>query len=136
VKATRALLPSSLMAETIYVGNASADAAFDRGWLLGHFKPLDDARHSDDVEIRWAVHLRGDQRPQWVTGETRSAMLVLISGRFRVDLPGRSVLLAEQGDYVVFHGISHSWHAEEASVVLGVRWPSVPGYAAADEQQQ
>ena len=63
-------------------------------------------------------------------------MLVLISGRFRVDLPGRSVLLAEQGDYVVFHGISHSWCAEDASVVLGIRWPSVPGYAAADEQRQ
>jgi hypothetical protein len=44
--------------------------------------------------------------------------------------------LARQGDYVVFHGVSHSWHAEEASVVLAVRWPSVPGYAATDGQQQ
>ena len=78
----------------------------------------------------------GDQRPQWVAGEKRSALLLLISGRFRVDLPGRGVRLAQQGDYVVFHGVSHSWHAEEASVVLAVRWPSVPGYAAADEQQQ
>jgi hypothetical protein len=39
----------------------------------------------------------------------------------RADLPGRSVLLAGPGDYVVFHGVSHSWHAEEASVVLAVR---------------
>jgi hypothetical protein len=124
------------MAEPIYVGNAVADAAVDRGWLLGHFKPVDDARHSDDVEIRWAVHPPGDQRPQWVAGEKRSALLLLISGRFRVDLPGRSVLLAQQGDYVVFHGVSHSWYAEEASVVLAVRWPSVPGYTATDEQQQ
>ena len=112
------------------------DAAVDRGWLLGDFKPVDDARHSDDVEIRWAVHPPGDQRPQWVAGEKRSALILLISGRFRVDLPGRSVLLAQQGDYVVFHGVSHSWYAEETSVVLGVRWPSVPGYAATDEQQQ
>ena len=124
------------MAEPIYVGNAAVDAAVDRGWLLGHFKPVDDARHSDDVEIRWAVHPPGDQRPRWVAGEKRSAMLLLISGRFRVDLPGRSVLLAQQGDYVVFHGVSHSWHAEEASVVQAVRWPSVPGYAATDGQQQ
>jgi hypothetical protein len=124
------------MAEPIYVGNAGVDAAVDRGWLLGHFKPVDDARHSDDVEIRWAIHPSGDQRPQWVAGEKRSALLLLISGRFRVDLPGRSVLLAQQGDYVVFHGVSHSWHAEEASVVLAVRWPSVLGYAATDGQQQ
>jgi len=124
------------MAEPIYAGNAVVDAPVDRGWLLGHFKPVDDARHSDDVEIRWAVHPPGDQRPRWVAAEKRTAMLLLISGRFRVDLPGRSVLLAQQGDYVVFHGVSHSWYAEEASVVLAVRWPSVPGYATTDEQQQ
>lgn len=122
------------MAETIYVGNAAADAPVDRGWLLGHFKPAGDARHSDDVEIKWAIHPQGDQRPQWVAGEKRSALLLLVSGRFRVELPGRRVLLAQQGDYVVFHGVSHSWHAEEASVVLAIRWPSIPGYAIPGQQ--
>jgi mannose-6-phosphate isomerase-like protein (cupin superfamily) len=116
------------MTEQIYVGNAAADAPAGRGWLLGHFQPDGDPRRSDDVEIKWAIHPRGDRRAQWVTGEQRSAALILISGRFRVELPGRSVLLAEQGDYVVFHGVSHSWHAEEASVVVAVRWPSLPGY--------
>ena len=124
------------MASSIYVGNAGLDAQQDRGWLLGHFKPGDDPRHSGDVEVKWAIHPEGDQRPQWVAGERRSALLLLISGRFRVELPGRSVLLAEQGDYVVFHGVSHSWHAEQASVVLAVRWPSVPGYAVTDPEQQ
>jgi len=121
--------------KTIYVGNAAADALVDRGWLLGHFKPADDARHSDGVEVKWAIHPEGDQRRQWVAGEQRSALLLLVSGRFRVDLPGRSVVLAQQGDYVVFHGLSHSWHAERASVVIAVRWPSIPGYAT-DERQQ
>jgi len=110
------------------------DAPVDRGWLLGHFKPAGDARHSDDVEIKWAIHPQGDQRPQWVAGEKRSALPLLISGRFRVELPEHSVLLAQQGGYVVFHGVSHSWHAEEASVVLAVRWPSIPGYAVPDQQ--
>jgi len=64
-----------------------------------------------------------------VAGEERSALVMLISGRFRLEFPGRSVLLARQGDYVVFRQVSHSWHAEEASVVLVVRWPSIPGYA-------
>jgi len=120
------------MEDQIYVGNATADAPADRGWLLGHFKPADDARHSDDVEIKWGIHAPGDQRAQWVAGEKRTAVLILVSGRFRVELPGRSVLLARQGDYVVFHGVSHSWHAEEESVVMSVRWPSVPGYAVPD----
>lgn len=125
----RALLASFLMAEKVYVGNAAADAPGNRGWLLGHFRPPDDVRHSAAVEIKWGVHPRGDRRAQWVSGEQRTAMIVLVSGRFRVELPGRCVLLAQQGDYVVFDGVDHSWRAEEDSVVLAVRWPSIPGYA-------
>ena len=49
--------------------------------------------------------------------------------------PYRDVVLAKQGDYVVFHGVGHSWYAEEESVILGVRWPSVPGYAIAGADQ-
>lgn len=88
------------------------------------------------MEIKWGVHPSGDQRAQWVRGEERTALLVLISGRFRVELPGRSVLLERQGDYVVWgHGVDHSWVAEEESVVLTVRWPSVPGYAVPEKEQ-
>lgn len=118
------------------MGSAVADAPRSRGWLLGHFRPLSDARHSDDVEVKWGSHPAGDQRPEWVAGERRSALVLLISGRFRVELPGRDVVLAEQGDYVVFQGVSHSCYAEEASVVLVVRWPSIRGFAAPDEGRQ
>lgn len=126
------LLASRPVAENVYVGNADADAMGDRGWLLGHFTSPGDVRHSTDVEVKWGRHPRGDERARWVTGERRTALLMLISGRFRVELPGRSVLLAKQGDYVVWGpGVDHSWYAEEESVVLTVRWPSVPGYAVA-----
>jgi mannose-6-phosphate isomerase-like protein (cupin superfamily) len=124
------LLASGSVNDSVYVGNAGKDAALDRGWILGHFKDADDPRHSADVEIKWGVHPPGDERARWVSGEERTALLVLISGRFRVELPGRSVLLEQQGDYVVWgRGVDHSWYAEEESVVLTVRWPSVPGYA-------
>lgn len=118
------------MTDNLYVGNATVDAAGDRGWLLGHFKPLTDARHSEDVEIKWGVHEQGDERAKWATGEIRTALLVLISGRFRMEFPGRDVVLATQGDYVLWGpGVDHSWYAEEESIVMTVRWPSVPGYA-------
>ena len=71
---------------------------------------------------------RGDKREQWVTAESRTAAIFLVSGRFRVDLPDRSVVLDRPGAYVVFAGVGHSWEAEEDSTILGVRWPSVPGY--------
>lgn len=114
----------------VYVGNAHTDGSGDRGWLLGHFKSPGDLRHSTDVEIKWSTHPVGDERATWVTGEQRTALLVLVSGRFRVELRHRSVLLSEQGDYVIWGpGVDHSYRAEEESVVMTVRWPSVPGYA-------
>lgn len=65
------------------------------------------------MDGRRAAHrpARADQRP------------------FRLEFPRGDVVLAEQGDYVVWgRGVDHSWEAEEESVVLTVRWPSVPGY--------
>ncbi|RZU75193.1 hypothetical protein EV384_3725 [Micromonospora kangleipakensis] len=117
------------MDDSVYVGNAGVDGATDTGWLLGHFRPPGDVRHSTEVEVKWGVHPAGEARAQWATGERRTALLVLISGRFRVELPDRTVVLGTPGDYVVWgRGVDHSWYAERESVVLTVRWPSVPGY--------
>ncbi|MCS0603714.1 signal peptidase I [Streptomyces sp. LP11] len=125
------------MEDGVYVGHAGKDAALDRGWLLGHFKEPGDPRHSDAVEVKWGVHPRGERRARWVRGEVRTALLVLVSGRFRLEFPGREVLLAEQGDYAVWgQGVDHSWVAEEDSVVLTVRWPSVAGYAVETAAEQ
>ena len=91
--------------------------------------PAGGVRHSGAVEIKWGMHSAGDQRAEWVTGETRTALIILVRGKFRLDFPDRSVVLGEEGDYVVFDGVDHSWYAEEESVIVGVRWPSIPGYA-------
>lgn len=120
------------MTATIYTGSAAEDALDNRGWLLGHFMPDTDLRHSTEVEVKWGAHPQGDERANWVTAETRTALIVLVSGRFRINFRDRSVLLAQQGDYVVFSGVDHSWFAEEESIILGVRWPSIPGYAVQD----
>ena len=122
------VLLSRAVTDHAYTGNAQIDGAARRGWILGHFMPAGDIRHSEDLEIRWAIHQPGERRAQWVADERRSTAIILISGRFKVELPGRSIVLSEQGDYVVFHGISHSWEAETRCVIVGIRWPSVSGY--------
>ncbi|MGK5558145.1 signal peptidase I [Actinomadura kijaniata] len=114
--------------KNVYTGKAGPDAATDHGWLLGHFKPEDDLRHSTEVEIKWGVHRKGDRRAEWTTDDKRTALLVLISGRFVLEFPDGDVELAEQGDYVLWHQVDHSWRAEEESTVMTVRWPSVPGH--------
>lgn len=117
------------MDESVYVGNAGVDGASNAGWLLGHFMPAgQDIRHSTDVEVKWGVHPAGESRAKWVTDERRSALLVLINGRFRVELPDRTVRLTLPGDYVVWVGVGHSWYAETDATVLTVRWPSIAGY--------
>ena len=122
------------MTEAIFVGKAPADGALNAGWVLGHFLPEDDLRHSTAVEVKWGVHAAGDRRAQWVRGEERITLAVLVSGRFRLEFPGRSAPLAEPGDYVLWgKGVDHSWEAEQDSVVLIVRWPSVPGYRVEPE---
>jgi hypothetical protein len=120
-----AMLPSPDMAEVIYTGNAAANTAA-RGWLLGYFMPASDARHSEDVEVKWGIHPEGENRTEWSTDYGRTTLSVLVSGRFRIDFPDRTVVLAEQGDYVLFHGVGHSWHAEEAATLITIRWPSLP----------
>ena len=34
---------------------------------------------------------------------------------------------------VMLHRVGHSWRAEADSVLLSVRWPSVPGYAVPEQ---
>ena len=117
------------MSDGVYVGDAGLDGGRNSGWLLGHFMPAG-LLHSADVEVKWGVHPAGDRRAAWATGEVRTALLVLIRGEFDIELRDRTVLLRSPGDYVVWGpGQDHSWHAwVPDTVVLTVRWPSVPGW--------
>ena len=117
------------MADNWYAGNAEDDAGQHRGWLLGHFidPAAGSARATEALEVKWGIHPGGQQRPEWTTGEQRSTLVLLVSGKFRVDLTAGSITMDRQGDYVTWGpGIDHSWQAEQDSVVITVRWPSVP----------
>ena len=112
-----------------YSGNATDESEDYRGWLVGHF--IDSShgpvRQTTNLEIKWGIHPTGQKRPEWTEGEERSTLVILVSGRFRVDLSGGSVTLERQGDYLTWGpGIDHSWQAEADSVVITVRWPSIP----------
>lgn len=116
------------MADNWYAGNATADGDPYRGWLLGHFISDETAaRKTEALEIKWGVHAAGDQRPEWTSGEERTTLVIMVRGKFRVDLSVGNILLEREGDYATWGpGIEHSWQAEEDSVVITVRWPSIP----------
>jgi hypothetical protein len=114
--------------DTWYTGNANDDADKHRGWLLGHFiSPPDGVRTTDALEVKWGIHPAGQQRADWTVGEQRTTLLLLVSGRFRLDSSLSSVTLQRQGDYAVWGpGVDHAWEAEADSIVITVRWPSIP----------
>ncbi len=110
-----------------YVGNAVRDGEDHRGWIIGHFLRDEDARKSEGVEIKWGVHTSGEERASWQGDESRTTVVLLVKGRFRVDLSVDTFVLEQEGDYAMWGpGIGHSWQAEEDSVVVTVRWPSGP----------
>ena len=115
------------MGENWYVGNAQEDAQGHRGWFIGHFLgEADGVRASRDVEVKWGLHPAGEGREEWVTGEQRTTLLLLVSGRFRINLSEGSFVLENEGDYALWGpGIDHHWQAEKDTVVITVRWPSV-----------
>lgn len=111
---------------SIETGNAVVDSTETRGWFVGHF--IDQAlglRHSDDVELKWGVHKAGEAREEWVTGETRTAIAILVSGESEMEFRDQTIKLSQAGDYVMWgEGTDHKWRIIQDSVVLTIRWPS------------
>ena len=109
----------------IHSGNAVEAGRATRGWLMGHFAkgPL----QSHDLEVKWWTHPKGDARPDWSPPSSVRTLNVLISGKFVLVFPEREVTLEKEGDFVLFGpGVAHSFRSLEDSLVLTVRWPSLP----------
>jgi hypothetical protein len=117
-----------VVADNWYAGNAGTDGDPYRGWLVGHFiAPDGGTRQTDTLEIKWGIHPAGEHRVEWTTGEDRTTIVIMVRGRFRVDLSVGTVTLEREGDYATWGpGIEHSWQAEEDSIVITIRWPSLP----------
>ena len=91
-------------------GNALSDGADQRGWLIGHFMDPGTIRHSESVEVKWAFHPRGEERPEWVTGETCTTLVVLVADAVEIQLSEGVEVLADQGDYAMWGaGVDHSF---------------------------
>lgn len=112
--------------QNIHVGNAELDGRNTRGWIVGNFIPEGCIRHSDDVEVKWAVHKAGTGRDDWVEGEHRTTVCILVSGKAAVEFLDREpVILEKAGDYVMWGvGVSHKRKALEDCVTVTIRWPS------------
>lgn len=117
------------MSPNVVKGNASQEGKSRWGWFMGHFiNPGDDPRSTSALEVKWGVHKAGDSRSEWAKNDQATTLSILINGRFRLQFPEQELLLANEGDYVLWSpGVPHCWHSEEDSTILTVRWPSYSG---------
>ncbi len=115
-------------ANGVLSGNAG-DAPDHHGWFVGHFIPgPTDPRSTGDLEVKWSVYAGGETRAAWGANREATTLAVLVRGRFRLRFPDGEVLLEREGDYALWEpGVPHHWQAEGPTIVLSIRWPSLPG---------
>ena len=113
----------------ITTGNATETGQGHWGWMLGHFMPAAAPELiTGDVEVQWANLPAGARRAEWGYNAQAHTLAMLVRGRFHLHFPERDVLLTGEGDYVLWEpGVPHFWEAEEDTLIVTVRWPSVPG---------
>jgi mannose-6-phosphate isomerase-like protein (cupin superfamily) len=109
-------------------GNVAGASKDTRGWFLGHFVSGDNnPLRTSELELKWYTHARGETRNEWAPGNPVKTLNILIRGHFILLFPDREIALEKEGDFVLFGpGVPHSFRSEHESLVLTVRWPSLP----------
>ena len=80
-----------------------------------------------DIEIKWGNHKAEETKGVFATNSSATTLGILIKGKFTISFENRDVVLNSEGDYVLFPaGVAHSWTANEDSLIITVRWPSIP----------
>ncbi len=99
-----------------------------KGWFLGCFMGKNPDFLSDDVEVKWARHPKGEIRNGYDAKVPTKTLVILISGNCVVRFAefNQESVLAKLGDYVFFDAstTSHVSEMREDSLLLTVRYPS------------
>src|SRR5215212_4024234 len=134
---------SAFRTATLETGNAAETGATSRGWFVGDLRAWAEARSEAlelagslrqcaQLEVKWLVHPPGDRRTTWADRDRSITLSVLVDGEmtldFRSDDDARSVHLARQGDYVIWHGptFAHVWRTDTGCTIVTIRWRIEP----------
>lgn len=126
------------MKDLIIEGNINKEKQIienQKGWIFGHFVPKKSKFSifkNKNFEVHWGSRKKGDSNENVVYNETSYTLGILLKGKISIILyknkkEKKEYLLQKEGDYLVFGpGVPHDWIALKDSLILGVRWPSVP----------
>lgn len=87
--------------------------------------------HQTGVELKWGIHKPGESRPGGFASHATTTISVLIYGvlvtTLRIGETSHSITMRVPGDYLIIGpSVSHHWEALAESIVLSVRFPSLP----------
>jgi hypothetical protein len=114
----------------IEIGNVNTKANGQRNWIIGHFIESSSPFHSQDFEVKWSKLSKGEAKSQVGSNGIAKTLAILAYGKQQINFPATNdvALLANEGDYVFFEsGVEHSWEALEDTLLITIRWPSIPG---------
>lgn len=129
------------MTDRLETGNATEAGRDSRGWIVGDLVAwaikrgaaltgVPSPRQSSQVEVKWVEHLPGDRRAEMAAPDAYMTLGILVDGEMVtefVSITGERerVTQSRRGDYVIWHGPSHShqWSTETGATTVTVRWP-------------
>lgn len=98
-------------------------------WVVGHFMKPDSPFKINDFELKWGHHYKGESKQTLGVNIQAKTLTFLIRGKIALKFPdqNRKIILEKEGDYVYLDkGISHTWSVLEETLILTIRWPSIP----------
>jgi hypothetical protein len=103
-----------------------------RGWFVGHFMDKPEWATTDEVEVKWGNHAKGEQKAGYGLNKTAQTVTVLARGVIKyswlLDGVEQTRVLEGEGTYIYCPpDVPHRWEVLEPSIIVTVRWPSVPG---------
>lgn len=117
--------------DNISSGNLNTkESKLNKGWFIGHFIENNEFFKTQDFEVAWKVHKKGDKNESIAKNKIAKTLSVLIKGKCLWTFPEKNnqIILENEGDYIFWDsGIAHSWEILEDSTILTIRWPSING---------
>ncbi len=68
------------------------------GYSANFVDPSVGKRSTKNLEVKWGIHPAGEQRAEWVTGDQRTTLVLLVQVYFHVKFREGDAALAKQGD--------------------------------------
>jgi hypothetical protein len=110
------------------LNDKSRDNPKRRGWFIGSFIDDNEFLKTNNFEVKWGVHLKGEAKSRVISETSAKTISILISGSFLIKFPEikQEILLSKTGDFVTYdaHEVYHGWECIEDGIVLTIRWPS------------